>query len=174
MSSFEEDQATIAEALRRPKSRGNPWRSERGEAMLETGTDLKATPIKWHWNGWLARGKLHLLAGSKTTGKSTVSLNLMATATIGADWPDGTRAPIGDVLLWTGEDGSLRASTEANRQRQRYNAPFLSANPGAGVQNSLAERVRGDLVEAASASDMAHQKVSEWFTDPLISRLFGL
>jgi hypothetical protein len=34
--------------------------------------------------------------------------------------------------------------------------------------------VRGDLVEAASASDMAHQKVSEWFTDPLISRLFGL
>jgi putative DNA primase/helicase len=105
MSSFEEDQATIAEALRRPKSRGNPWRSERGEAMLETGTDLKATPIKWHWNGWLARGKLHLLAGSKTTGKSTVSLNLMATTTISADWPDGTRAPFGDVLLWTGEDG---------------------------------------------------------------------
>ena len=28
MSSFEEDQATIAEALRRPKSRGNPWKGE--------------------------------------------------------------------------------------------------------------------------------------------------
>jgi hypothetical protein len=29
MSSFEEDQATIAEALRRQKSRGNPWKGER-------------------------------------------------------------------------------------------------------------------------------------------------
>jgi putative DNA primase/helicase len=105
MSSFEEDQATIAEAMRRQKNRGNPWKGERGEAMLENGTGLKATPIEWHWNGWLARGKLHLLAGSKTTGKSTVSLNLMATTTISADWPDGTRAPFGDVLLWTGEDG---------------------------------------------------------------------
>src|SRR5258706_13949975 len=72
MFSFPEDQGTIAEALRRPKSRGNPWRSERGEAMLETRTRLNATPIKWHWDGRLARGNLLLLASSKATGQTTV------------------------------------------------------------------------------------------------------
>jgi predicted ATPase len=32
--------------------------------------------INWLWRGWLARGKFHLLAGSKGAGKSTLLLRL--------------------------------------------------------------------------------------------------
>jgi hypothetical protein len=60
--------------------------------------------IDWHWPGWLAYGKFHVLAGGKAAGKSTIGFDLMARTTVGADWPDGTPAPIGDVIVWSGED----------------------------------------------------------------------
>jgi RecA-family ATPase len=60
--------------------------------------------VSWVWPGWLARGKLHLLGGQKGTGKSTIAFDLLAQMTVGGKWPDGTTAPIGDVLIWSGED----------------------------------------------------------------------
>jgi hypothetical protein len=50
-----------------------------------------------------------------------------------------------------------------------YIAPFLSMNPAVGLENLLAEPVRGDLVETAktpSASNMAHQRASESVEKP--------
>jgi len=44
------------------------------------------------------------LAGAPGTGKTTLALGLGATITVGGRWPDGTRAPVGDVLIWSGED----------------------------------------------------------------------
>lgn len=61
-------------------------------------------PIDWVWNGWLARGTIHLIAGAPEAGKTTISLMLAATASSGSSWPDGTRAVAGNVLIWTGED----------------------------------------------------------------------
>ncbi len=61
-------------------------------------------PVRWLWNGWLARGKLHVLAGAPGTGKTTIALALAATITTGGRWPDGSRAERGDVLIWSGED----------------------------------------------------------------------
>lgn len=61
--------------------------------------------IDWLWPGWLARGKFHLLAGGKGAGKSTICFDLMARLTSGGQWPDGKQAPIGDALIWSGEDG---------------------------------------------------------------------
>jgi hypothetical protein len=72
--------------------------------MFECAADLQIKPIEWHWKGWLALGKLHLLAGSKETGKSSTLVKLMATTTVGGLWPDNTQAPLGDALLWTAED----------------------------------------------------------------------
>jgi putative DNA primase/helicase len=62
-------------------------------------------PIRWTWNGWLARGKLHILAGGPGTGKTTIAMSFASTISTGGLWPDGTRAELGDVLIWTGEDG---------------------------------------------------------------------
>jgi len=84
-------------------------RPERAERVI-TGLSvvcaerLPPEPITWLWDGWLARGKVHLLAGSPGTGKTSVALALAATLTTGGRWPDGSTAAAGSVLIWSGED----------------------------------------------------------------------
>lgn len=67
-------------------------------------SDITPEPIRWLWPGWLARGKLHVLAGAPGTGKTTLAGALAAIVTAGGRWPDGNRAPIGNVVIWSGED----------------------------------------------------------------------
>ena len=71
---------------------------------LTPASAIRCQPIRWLWPGWLARGKLHILAGAPGTGKTTAALALAATITRGGRWPDGTVAPPGRVLVWSGED----------------------------------------------------------------------
>jgi putative DNA primase/helicase len=66
--------------------------------------DLKMEPVEWLWNGWLARGAIHLIAGAPEAGKTTIALALAAIKSSGSRWPDGTRAEPGNILIWTGED----------------------------------------------------------------------
>lgn len=80
------------------------------------GTRVKIVPastippesIKWLWYGWLAAGKLHMLAGQPGAGKTGAAVVMAATISrgdSGARWPDGTEAPPGNVVFWTCEDG---------------------------------------------------------------------
>jgi len=66
---------------------------------------VTAEPISWLWDGWLARGKLHLLAGKPGTGKTTLALALAAVVSRGGTWPDGSRCvQAANVLIWSAED----------------------------------------------------------------------
>jgi len=76
----------------------------RAGVTMTCASSIKPEPIAWLWGGWLARGKVHVVAGAPGSGKTTAAVALAATLTIGGRWPDGTKAPIGDVLLWSGED----------------------------------------------------------------------
>ena len=80
--------------------------ADNGEARVQLlrGTDIRIEPIRWLWHGWLARGKLHVLAGAPGTGKTTIALALAATITAGSRWPDGSRCEAGNVLIWSAED----------------------------------------------------------------------
>ncbi len=40
------------------------------------------------------------------TGKTTIAIALAATVSIGGRFPDGTRSPVGHVLIWSGEDSA--------------------------------------------------------------------
>jgi len=71
---------------------------------LLRGSDIKPEPISWIWNDWLAAGKMHILGGAPGTGKTTIALALAATMTTGERWPDGSRSPIGNAVIWSGED----------------------------------------------------------------------
>lgn len=75
------------------------------EVTVTCGKDVQIEPISWLWSGWLAAGKLHILAGCPGTGKTTIALALAATVSKGGRWPDGSSflAP-GNVLIWSGED----------------------------------------------------------------------
>ena len=84
---------------------GNQPQPKVGETVnLIRATDITPEPINWLWVGWLAIGKIHILAGIAGHGKSTILFVFAATISIGGRWPDGTRAPIGDVVIWSGED----------------------------------------------------------------------
>src|SRR5262245_26445054 len=71
---------------------------------LIRATSIEPTPITWLWGGWLSRGKVHVLAGPPGVGKTTVAMALAAAISAGGNWPDGTRADPGHVLIWSGED----------------------------------------------------------------------
>ncbi|WP_448476874.1 AAA family ATPase [Pseudoxanthomonas mexicana] len=71
---------------------------------LIPASGIETRSIDWIWEGWLARGKTHLLAGDAGTGKTTLAMKMAATVSAGGEWPDGSVAPTGNVLVWSGED----------------------------------------------------------------------
>lgn len=76
---------------------------ENGVVLLN-GADLTPQPVSWLWRGWLALGKLHILAGAPGQGKTTIAIAMAATVTSGGRWPDGSRCQRGHALIWSGED----------------------------------------------------------------------
>lgn len=75
-----------------------------GTVTIINAADVQVEPIDWLWNGWLARGKVHVLAGAPGTGKTTLALALAATITLGGRWPNGDQAARGRVMVWSSED----------------------------------------------------------------------
>jgi hypothetical protein len=69
-------------------------------------SELTPQCIDWVWPGYLAAGKLTLIDGDPSQGKSLLALDLAARLTTGREWPDGqnTSAPQ-PVILFAGEDG---------------------------------------------------------------------
>lgn len=98
-------EATAADVLALP--RVTLTEPERDGVQLVCMADVDMRPVDWLWPGWLARGKLHILAGSPGTGKTTIALALAATVSTGGRWPDGEQCNAGEparVLVWSGED----------------------------------------------------------------------
>ena len=76
-----------------------------GTANLVAASSIRPEPINWLWQGWIARGKFTVLAGAGGCGKTTLLLDIIAIATRGGHWPDGTRCPgVGNVIIWSSED----------------------------------------------------------------------
>ncbi|MHB1400674.1 MAG: AAA family ATPase [Trichloromonadaceae bacterium] len=71
---------------------------------LICAADITPQAIRWVWPGWLAAGKLHILAGAPGTGKSTLAFALAASITTAGRWPDGSPAELGEAVIWSGED----------------------------------------------------------------------
>lgn len=72
--------------------------------VVVTASTIEPRSIRWLWDGFLAHGKLQLLAGPVGTGKTALALAFAATITTGGFWPDGTQARQANVLIYAGED----------------------------------------------------------------------
>jgi putative DNA primase/helicase len=78
---------------------------DRPTIELLRADSIRPEPIDWLWDGWLAAGKLHMLAGAPGTGKTTIAMALAATLSACGRWPDGSRVRrAGGILIWSGED----------------------------------------------------------------------
>jgi hypothetical protein len=85
--------------------RSRRYRPATGKRVTVTmGRDVKPQSIVWLWPGWLARGKLHVLAGRPAALKTAMAIGFAAAVTLGGQWPDGSRATPGKVVIWSGED----------------------------------------------------------------------
>jgi hypothetical protein len=139
---------------------------------LIRGDKIKVEPVRWLWDGWLARGKLHILAGAPGTGKTTIALAMAATITVGGRWPDGSRAGPGSVLIWSGEDDPCDTlaprllAMDADMARVHFVGAVADEN-GRRVFDP-ARDMRDLLVRAAAISDMRLMII-----DPIINAVGG-
>lgn len=86
-----------------------PATTSRGDAeahvVLVDAASVESKPVRWLWPGWIARGKLHVIAGAPGTGKTTAALAWAACVTACKPFPSGWKpAAPGRVLIWSGED----------------------------------------------------------------------
>lgn len=86
----------------RPKSETlkSIWRAD-----MTSAASIVPVPIRWLWPGWIARGKLTVLAGAGGSGKTTLAIGLIGILTSGGRWPDGEHChEPANVLIWSSED----------------------------------------------------------------------
>lgn len=70
-------------------------------------SDVAPERVNWLWPGRLPLGKLVMLDGDPSVGKSTLSVDIAARLTTGSPMPDGSRlASPADVVLMSAEDGA--------------------------------------------------------------------
>lgn len=98
--SGQESEPFLPATVRGPK----PSSGSRRVVVLERCDEVIPEAINWLWNGWLAAGKLHLLAGVPGTGKTMLALKIASTLSKGDVWPDGSQSQKTSVLIWSGED----------------------------------------------------------------------
>ncbi len=61
--------------------------------------------VTWVWPGRLPGGKISVLDGDPSVGKSTMAVDWAARVSTGTPWPDGSPCVAGDVLVMSAEDG---------------------------------------------------------------------
>jgi putative DNA primase/helicase len=118
-------QAILADALKEPSSRsGNAPESDNRPArsnglgpqngnvvasalVSRCAAEITPEKIEWLWPGRLARGKHTCIAGEPGTGKSPLTIAVVAAVTTGGEWPCGEgRAPLGNAIILSAEDGA--------------------------------------------------------------------
>ncbi|MGH3623702.1 MAG: AAA family ATPase [Sciscionella sp.] len=67
--------------------------------------DVSAESVSWLWPGRLPAGKIVMLDGDPSLGKSTLALTFAAHVSTGRAWPDRAPCPLGDVVVLSAEDG---------------------------------------------------------------------
>jgi putative DNA primase/helicase len=86
--------------------------------------EIPPEKIEWLWPGRLARGKHTCIAGEPGTGKSQLSIAIIAAVTTASEWPCGEgQAPLGSAIILSAEDGAsdtivprlLAAGADLNR-----------------------------------------------------------
>jgi hypothetical protein len=76
------------------------------EPDIQCLADVEARAVPWLWPCRIPSGRLTLLVGRPSAGKSLLTCDLAARITTGVHWPEPgfARAPLGDVLLVCAED----------------------------------------------------------------------
>jgi hypothetical protein len=90
----------------------SPADGYRNALLSRCAAEIKPEKIEWLWPGRLARGKHTCIAGEPGTGKSQLTIAVIAALTTGGLWPCGEgRASTGNVIILSAEDGAADTIT---------------------------------------------------------------
>lgn len=73
---------------------------------------VEGKPIEWLWQGFIAKGKTHMLTGDPGLGKSQITLDIAARLSTGESFPnylltpDAKREPVGVIILSSEDDAA--------------------------------------------------------------------
>ena len=154
-----------------PESGKTTTGSFKPTVSLVCAADIKPEPVSWVWDGYIAQGKVHILAGPAGHGKTTVLLALGATITIAGRWPDGSRAEKGDIAIWSGEDDPADTlvprliSCGADLRRVH----FINGVIVDGEHRSFDPAIDMQLLREA----IAGKKIKMLIIDPIVSAVGG-
>lgn len=142
------------------------------EVEMLLGESIRSEAVRWLWDGWLAEGKIHLIAGPSGTGKTTTAMALAATVSSGGRWPSGEWSEARNVVIWTGEDDladtlipRLKACG-ANMKRIYFVGNFTSASGKRSFDPAT------DIPELQKAL-MKIGNVGLLIADPIVSAVAG-
>lgn len=83
----------------------NVTRPRLHDLVMVNAADVEPEVVEWLWPGKFALGKLALLGGVPSTGKSTIAFSICAIVSTGGTWPFSThREEVGRCVILTAED----------------------------------------------------------------------
>jgi hypothetical protein len=94
--------------------------------------DITAEPVRWLWKDRLPLGKLIMLDGDPSTGKSTLTLEIASVITNGGTWPDGTTCEHpgrSGPAHRRGQPGRHRTAPPGRRRGARRQRPRRQGHP---------------------------------------------
>ena len=144
---------------------------EESEALFINAADVKSSPVRWLWFPFLSQGKLQILAGPPGAGKTTLALAMAAMVSRGGQWPDGSDAPRGRALIWSGEDD---LSDTLTPRLQAHDADlsmidFVPSTREAGVIRDFKPSTDLQLIDEA----ISENPPLLFIIDPIVSAISG-
>jgi putative DNA primase/helicase len=86
---------------------GVNWPKSAAGLVSRCAAEIAPERIEWLWPDRLARGKHTCIAGEPGTGKSQLTIAIVAAITTAGEWPCGEgRAPLGNAVILSAEDGA--------------------------------------------------------------------
>ncbi len=95
-------------AIERLSDAAHSLRHRGRRAVIRKFSEIERRKVEWLWPNRIPMGKISIIAGNPTAGKSWLTIDLAARISRGIPWPDcqGIPNPAGSVLMLGCEDGA--------------------------------------------------------------------
>ena len=146
-------------------------------AVITCMSEIASEEIDWLWLGFIAIGKVSMMMGDPSVGKTMLTLDMAAKITNGSPWPvDNNYPPRGEVLLVSNEDDpadTLRPRLDAaNADVSRiHHLSMINVKHSAGMKERLFS-LKDDIEELRKFL-ISHPDCKLIIIDPVTAYLGG-
>jgi len=159
------------------------WRKKREDRARPKHTPRpkdELPELSWIWPGRIARPVITAIGGPKGVGKSTLCFYIAARVSMGLEWPDGTKSPVGRVLLFTSRENApvidpmiKRFGGSRERVTVRFPEPEITIKNHFDAFAGIVKKAGPDLILIDSIEKFAGLTKTDSFDGSLVcNRIF--